>query len=817
MSQSPYGRSIPSAGPMLIAAAAVLGGLAHSPTPSPAQNPLDPEREEMYLRYLALPTLIKGGSVCPDQGPLGGACSINWMPDGQSFWFADGQPDQTVIRHVDPARGTAEPLFDTERLREALTPVLGHEPPYSGLPFDTFSFADAGDKSAESGAPPGAIEGNGEQTSADSDEATLPHLVHFEVEGRHFRLDLDSYAVTPRPPVEAENAARARPRQIREGFTSGAPAVMEAPSPDGRWLLTERDHDLWVRSSFDGREQPIIEDGEEHYAWTVEGAMWSPDGARAVVQKTDQRHTTRVPIVHWLKQVEEVEWAPYAKAGNPLPRQELHIIDVAGRDAVQVDVGDAEQVLSPVGWLPDGSEYLFLRMLRTYQTLHLVAADPATGETRVILEETQPTFIKGIGTTPSWRALAYPLGDGERFLWISERDGWDHIYLYGMDGRLIRRLTRGEWPVLGIVHVQGGTSGSSDGYVYFTGHREERIYDTHLYRVPLGGGEVDRLTEGEGQHAAVVSPNGDFFVDTHSSTSRPPRTEMRTTSGELAFVVTEADVSGLDELGWTPPEEFVVKAADGETDLHGLIFKPHDFDPSRKYPVIDYIYNGPFVTWVPRTFTDGRGLSQAALAQLGFVVFMVDGRGTTERGKAFQDVAYRNFGRNEIPDHRAAMENAAATRPWMDLERVGIHGGSWGGYMTARAMLLEPDFYDVGVATNGVYDIHDQNAWAIEPYMDRPWENPEGYEYGSSLRLADQLQGRLLLIHGTSDVNATFSATMKLVEALIRAGKPHDLIVVPEQPHWFTGQSAAFANDQSRRYFQEHLLGLTGRPEGVIP
>jgi len=755
------------------------------PATAAAQESLDPERDELYARYMAIPSLIKGGVICPDVGPLGAAaCAVNWMADGQSFWFAEGQPDQTVIYRADPAAGTREPFFDAERLRAALTPVLGHEPPYEGLPFDTFTFA-----------------GEGERT------------VRFSVEDRGFELDLDSYAVSARPPTEAEAAERAAPRVVREGFTSGAPAAMEVPSPDGRWLLTEKDDGLWVRASFDGREHPVMEDGEEDYAWSVEGAMWAPDGGRVAAMKVDSRHMERVPILHWLKQTEEVEYAPYAKAGNPMPRQELHIVDIVGRRAVQVDVGEDEQILSPVGWLPDGSEYLFLRMLRTYQTLHLVSADPATGETRVVLEETQPTFIKGIGTTPSWHALARPLTDGERFLWISERDGWDHIYLYGMDGRLIQRLTAGEWPVLGIVHVD-----EAAGLVYFTGHmEEERPYDTHLYRVALDGGDVVRLTEGEGQHSATVSPNGAYIVDTHSSTSRPPRTDVRTTDGEFVHVVTEADVSALDELGWLPPEEFVVKAADGETDLHGVIYKPHDFDPARKYPVIDYIYNGPFISWVPKTFTDGRGLSQAALAQLGFVVFMVDGRGTTERGKAYQDVAYRNFGRNEIPDHRAAMENAAATRPWMDLDRVGIHGGSWGGYMTVRALVLEPDFYDVGVAVNGVYDIHDQNAWAIEPYMDRPWENPEGYQYGSSLRLADQLKAKLLLIHGTSDVNATFSATMKLVEALIRAGKPHDLIVVPEQPHWFTGQSAAFTDAARRRYFQEHLLGLTGREREVIP
>lgn len=774
--------------PALAVLAVLVPGTPLGPSPAAAQESLDPERDSIYARYMSIPALIKGGVVCPDAGALGGApCAVNWMADGQSFWFAEGQPDQTVIHRTDPATGTTESLFDTERLRAALTPLLGHEPAYRGLPFDSFTFS---------------AEGRGEGTRGAGERR-----VRFTVEDRTFELDLDTYAVTARPPAEAEATARATPRVVREGFTSGAPPVMEVPSPDGRWLLTEKDHALWVRASFDGREHPVMEDGEEDYAWSVEGAMWAPDGGRVAAMKVDSRHMERVPILHWLKQTEEVEYAPYAKAGNPMPRQELHIVDIAGRRAVQVDVGEADQILSPVGWRPDGSEYLFLRMFRSYETLHLVAANPATGEIRVVLEETQPTFIKGIGTTPSWRALARPLSDGERFLWISERDGWDHIYLHGMDGRLIRRLTEGEWPVLGIVHVD-----ETAGHVYFNGHREEgRPYDTHLYRVSLDGGEVVRVTEGEGQHSAAVSPNGAYLVVTHSSTSRPPRTEMRTTAGELVHIVTEADVSALDDLGWTPPEEFVVKAADAETDLHGLIYKPHDFDPTAKYPVIDYIYNGPFISWVPKTFTDPRGLSQAALAQLGFVVFMVDGRGTTERGKAFQDIVHRNFGRNEIPDHRAAMENAAATRPWMDLDRVGIHGGSWGGYMTVRALLLEPDFYDVGVATNGVYDIHDQNAYAIEPYMDRPWENPEGYQYGSSLRLAENLKAKLLLIHGTSDVNATFSATMKLVEALIRAGKPHDLIVVPEQPHWFTGQSAAYTNAASRRYFQEHLLGLTGR------
>jgi dipeptidyl-peptidase-4 len=750
-----------------------------------AQDSVDTEREQMYARYAGIGSIVSGGSLCPDAALTGGGgCQLNWMADGQSFWFAEGQPDETRVVVVDPAAGTTSPMFDVSRLREALTPLLGHAPAYQGLPFSSFSFLEGGEAA-----------------------------VRFEAEGRAFRLELADYSVSALP-SDAEAVARRTPRSVRKGFSAGAPDIMEVASPDGAWLLSEKDFDLWIRSTADGREQLLLDDGEEDYSWQIDGAQWSPDGARVATMKVDTRESLRVPIVHWLKQTEEVEYAPFSKAGNPLPRQELYVVDVYSKSAVQIDIGEGDRLVSVVGWSDDGSELYLMKMFRSYERLQLLAANPETGEVRVVLEETQPTFIKGIGTNPSWSGLIHPLADGQRFLWISERDGWDHLYLYGWDGTLRRRLTEGAWPVLGVVEVD-----ERRGIAYFTGHREERLYDTHVYSVPLDGGDVTRLTEGPGQHSVAVSPNGAYIVDTNSSTSRPPRTDVLTTSGTFVFTATEADVSGLDDLNWSPPEEFVVKAADGETDLYGVIYKPHDFDPAQSYPVIDFIYNGPFISWVPKTFLDGRGVGQAALAQLGFVVIVVDGRGTPERGKAFQDVVFRNFGRNEIPDHEAATRNAAATRPWMDIGRVGMYGGSWGGYMTARAMVLAPHFYDVGVANVGVYDIHDQNAWAIEPYMDLPSENPEGYEYGSSLRLAGNLEGKLLMLAGTSDVNATFSATMKMTHALTEARRHHDLMVLPEQNHWFAGVAGVHAAEATRRYFQEHLLSLPAsrpatRPQG---
>jgi dipeptidyl aminopeptidase/acylaminoacyl peptidase len=279
---------------------------------------------------------------------------------------------------------------------------------------------------------------------------------------------------------------------------------------------------------------------------------------------------------------------------------------------------------------------------------------------------------------------------------------------------------------------------------------------------------------------------------------------LRKSDGTQLQTISKANTDGLKELKWSPPEEFIVKAADEKTDLYGIIFKPYDFDPTKKYPVLDHIYNGPYRTQVARRFI-GRGLWAQAMAQLGFVVIMVDGRGTTERGKEFQDVVYHNFGRNEVPDHVATLKQLAKDRPYIDMERAGIFGGSWGGYMTTRAMVLAPDVYKVGVSIYPVVDLYDHNALAIEYYMGLPQSNKEAYDYASSIMMADKLKGKLLLIHGTADINATFSATMKMVEAFVRANKPFDLIVLPDLDHSITGQSGKYILDSTKRYFQEHL------------
>ena len=337
-----------------------------------------------------------------------------------------------------------------------------------------------------------------------------------------------------------------------------------------------------------------------------------------------------LPILHWLKPVEEVEWARYTKAGGEMPQTELYIVDVLSKRPVRVDAGsDRDLQIFPIAWRPDSSELLFLRVDREFKRLDLMAANPATGKSRIILTETQKTFIQALpwnfrGGVEEYKTLFTLLDDGKRFVWMSERDGWNHLYLYTLDGTLIRQITTGHFPVVQVIAID-----APDDWVYFTAHGEARPYDTHLYRVRFDGAGFMRLTEGTGQHAIRFAPSKQLFVDTHSSTDRPPYSGgAHGANGRLLQTLSTARID--PDLHWTAPEEFVVKAADGKTDLYGVLFKPWDFDATKKYPVLDSIYGGPQLTWVPRELLGATGLWPQALAQLGFVVFIVDARGTPE-------------------------------------------------------------------------------------------------------------------------------------------------------------------------------------------
>ena len=723
-----------------------------------AQEAEPSEQEAMYYRYLEFPSYVKGGNVDP-----------HWMADGSSFWYAEGAPANTVIYKVDPTANTKAPLFDTARLRRALTDVLGQEPPHEGLPFADFTFVD----------------GEG--------------AVRFTVEQRELTLRLDTYELSVVPVLSEEEKNRLVAQVVRKPLGYPFPE-REVLAPDGAWFAGVRDYNLFLRSTHDGRSRQVTSDGIKAYQWDTDGSAafglgrttikWSPDSLKLVIAKTDYRQAVAVPIVHWLKRTEEVEWLYYPKAGGPYPRTELYVVDVQSGRQIPVQGADQPgQRIDIIEWRADSSELFFLRADWYGKKVELMAADAATGDTRVILIEESETFVRPIVLAGNLMLLE----DGEKFIWLSERDGWNHVYLYGLDGTLIRRLTKGPFPVVRVVSVD-----EVAGWVYFTAQADkERIYDTHLYRVTLDGKGFTSLTEAKGQHEIQFAPTKEFFLDTHSTTSRPPVVEMKRSDGMLLKTVSKANIDALSELRWSPPEEFVVKAADGKTDLYGILYKPYDFDPNKKYPVIEYIDAAPGRSWVPRTFFPNFYIDMQALAQLGFIAFIVDGRGTGGRGREFQDVLYGNIGRYEIPDHVGTLRQLAEERPYMDLSRVGIRGYSYGGYMAVRAMLVAPEAYHVGVASAAISDMSEHRGFYMSPQ-----ENREAYEYASNLRLAGNLKGKLLLIHGTSDSLVPFSHTMKMVEALDRAGKPYDLVVLPERGHL---EPEVYSGEYIHQYFQEHL------------
>ena len=724
-------------------------------------------REETYRRYLEFPSYVKGGKVEP-----------HWMADGSSFWYAEGAPGNTVIWKIDAEGNTKEALFDRDRLRQAVSRALGSEPPKNGLPFDTFVFTD-------------------------HDERT----VSFSVGDKDLLLSLDDYAITSAPRIPERDQRRSEPQVTRER-DNDHPDLYEIRSPDGKWFVGLRDHNLWLRSTIDRPRLQLTSNGVEDYEWGslpwVFDPVWSPDSLKLAVKRHDLREVPKIPVVHYLKPPEDVQWVSYpAVAGRPTERHELYVIDITSKSQVRIEAGEEPyQEIWNVQWLQDGR--LLFQENDIYRRRYRVAvADLSTGATRTVLSEShQAPFDPW-----PWESRMTVLEDGNKLLWRSNRDGWHHLYLYDTNGGLTQRLTEGEFSVFRVVAVD-----ENDDWVYFiAGTDRARPYDTHLCRIRLDGSGFDVLTQAPGQHDRAAqpirfSPDKRFFLDTHSSPSRPPRVDLRRADGSLLRTLSKARIEAPEGLDWIPPEEFVAKAADGITDLHGLLYKPYDFNPARTYPVVQML-QGNLGARRSRDFASQT--ETQALAQLGFIVFSVNTHSAWPRGvrgAEFESLVHGNFGRHEVPDQVSVLRSLAKERPYMDLERVGVMGGSFNGYFAVRSMLTAPDSYQVGVAVAPVLDVatHANYLW-LGPRD----ENKEAYEYASNYRLAGNLRGKLLLIQGTSDLSVPISQTMRMVDALVRADKPFDLMILPEWGHWGNERIERYWMDRVVDYLQEHL-----KPQG---
>lgn len=585
-------------------------------------------------------------------------------------------------------------------------------------------------------------------------------------------------------------------------------------SPLGKYVSYVREQNLYVKELVTGLERAITTGGtgaisfgmadfaaqEEMYRTT--GYWWSEDDSKIAFTRMDESGVVLKNRYEIGADGEVTTVAQrYPFAGTPNAIVDLAVMDLSSAEVKWMDLGtDKDHYLARVDWSPDGT-LAAQRQSRDQKLIELIFFDPATGAGRLVIEERQEKF------TNLHSDLTF-IAEGQQFIWTSERSGFRHIYLYEKNGDLSRQLTSGEWPVASTSRTGGGLRSVDEinGFVYFEGWVETPT-ERNLYRVPLTGGDVERLTERGGWHTSRISPDGSFFVDTGETPMRPKYTAIRSMDGRLLNYVTE---NALDENHPYFPylsDHLEMEFGDFEVEdgvrLHYQITRPANFDPNRQYPAIVYLYGGPGVGQQVRQVWDA-GFNQV-LAQNGYLVFTMDNRGSPNRGKAFEDVLYRNMADYEVRDQIAGVQ-MLKNFSYVDAKRVGIYGWSYGGYMTLMSMLKHPGFFAAGVAGAPVTDWRLYDTHYTEQYMGDPNDGGDAYNESSPITYVDMLTDPLLLIHGMADDNVFFDNSVALMGALQKARKPFELMTYPGKTHRVTGTDEKIHLDQLRLDFFDRYL-----------
>lgn len=524
------------------------------------------------------------------------------------------------------------------------------------------------------------------------------------------------------------------------------------------------------------------------------GLFWSPNGKKLAFYRMDQSMVTPYPILHVDARRPYSEAQYYPMAGTPSHQVTIGIYDLGSRQTIYLKTGlPAEKYLTNITWTPDSREIFVAEVNREQTQCDLIAYSPETGKPlRTLLSETSPVYVE-----PMRPALFVP-GAPDQFVWQSRRDGWKHLYLYDMKGHMVRQLTQGKWEV---TDVQGF---SPDGRTLFYQSTAVSPLERHLYGVNIRTGRSRRLTPEAGWHTTRISPDGLYVLDTYESMQVAREIHLSsTTTGRRLRTLLQAD--NPDARYQTPDIQLgELTAADGKTVLHYRLIRPHDFDPKRQYPAIIYVYNGPHAQLVQNKHRGAARGWELHMANSGYIILTVDGRGSEARGAAFEQVIHRQLGHHEMADQ---MQGVTLLRQlgYVDMERIGVYGWSYGGFMATNLMLTHPDVFKVGVAGGPVMDWARYEIMYGERYMDSPERNPDGYRASNLVERAGDLRGRLLLIHGTVDPVVIWQHSLLFMQAAIAAGTHPDYMVYPEHPHNVIGPDRVHLNQVITRYFQDHL------------
>jgi dipeptidyl aminopeptidase/acylaminoacyl peptidase len=685
----------------------------------------------------------------------------HWIGTTDRFWYRVDAPGMREFILVDSKKGTHAPAFDQGKLSRNLSKASGVRYSAKQLPFTSITYSEDGQS------------------------------IFFIIGSQWWKCSLKTY--------ECVKSSSPETQIITDSPASEG--TDPSRSHDGKWTVSVRDNNIMVRAS-DGSEKQLTADGSATNFY--EQPSWSPVSDELVFWRTvpgsnlpmyviesSPKDSLR-PILH--------QYA-YALPGDRVDTHELWVCNAENGKLIKanteiVDWGDVPSIR----WQPDGHHFTFEQTWRGYHLQKIIEGDVDNGQCRTIIEENSNTFIY-----PPFPFIKYLDSSGE-IIWASERDGWNHLYLYDIvTGKVKNQITHGDWVVRGvesadektrqIVFMASGMTPNEDPYLI------------KYYRIHFDGYGLTCLTPGNGQHSIVWSPDRKYIIDNYSRADMAPITELRRASdGSLVCELEHADIHLLLKTGWKMPEVFQAKGRDGKTDIYGVIYRPSKFDPSKKYPVIEDIYAGPQGAFVPKTFSAQR--ADQAMAELGFIVVQIDGMGTGNRSKVFHNVAYKNLGDCGFPDRIAWMKAAAGKYPYMDLSRVGIFGVSAGGYDAAHALIAHPEFYKVAVSIAGNHDSRTDKVWWNELWMGYP-VGPE-YAEQSNTTHAAEMQGKLFLVHGELDDNVNPSAsTMQFVNALIKANKNFDFLLVPGAGHGY----GRYVQRRMWDYFVKNLLDKTP-PEG---
>ncbi|MDO3695321.1 prolyl oligopeptidase family serine peptidase [Wenyingzhuangia sp. chi5] len=691
---------------------------------------------------------------------------FNWLPNS-TFWYVNNSKTGKAYFLVNPEKKEQTPLFDHAKLAKILSEKTNEKIEENDLSLSNLKLD------------------------------TEKKVLSFSYENTNYNYNLNDEKLA------VLNTSKKKNNRGKKYWGSFSDDSKNPPvkSPDSLWMAFIKNYNLYIKDIKTSEETQLSYDGTKgnYYASYIK---WSPDSKKIMAYKVKPGEDHKIYFVESSPKDQlqpKLQSRDYRKPGDEVPFKspQLFIVETKTHINIPTTEFNSQFDLYNIDWRDDSSAFTFEYNQRGHQAYKIIEVDAKTGKVDVLINEISKTFIDY-----SSKKYRHDVKGTDEIIWTSERDGWNHIYLFNKDGSLKKQVTKGHWVVRKVIYVD-----DENKQIYFTASgldKDQDPYFIHYCKVGFNGKNFKRFTTENGNHKVTFSKDYKYYVDQYSRVNMPAVTLLKTAEGAKTIIeLQKGDASELVKQGWNAPEPFVAKGRDGKTDIWGIIVRPTSFDPNKSYPIIEYIYAGPHDSFVPKDF-HSYYWSMTSLAELGFVVVQIDGMGTSNRSKAFHDVCWQNLKDGGFPDRKLWMKAAAKKYPYMNIDKVGIHGTSAGGQNAGAALVFNSDFYDVAVSSCGCHDNRMDKIWWNEQFMGYP-VGPH-YATCSNIENAAQLEGNLMLILGEVDDNVDPASTMQFADALIKANKDFELVTIPGMGHSSGGD---YGERKRKDFFVKHLMNVT--------